>query len=158
MGGKVTTMYRPAEGCNTIPCWSAGISCWVILQQTSSSWPVPTHRPLLWYRLTRPSEGQLCESWRWLWPNSGELVSKPAYCVTKPLFFLETSYAVFAQIRLMLYSETSLHRSHMHFFHASIIHFFWSLYIACINNFSTFIVYFSQPLQKQWTEVSLYNL
>jgi hypothetical protein len=39
------------------------------------------------------------------------------------------------------YSETSIHRSHMHCFHSSIIHFLWSLYIAHISNFPATIIF-----------------
>jgi hypothetical protein len=34
-----------------------------------------------------------------------------------------------------MYSETSIRCSYMHCFHASIIHFLWSLYLAAVNNF-----------------------
>jgi hypothetical protein len=40
--------------------------------------------------------------------------------------------------------------------HTSIVCFLWSLYIAHINDFPAFIIYFSWSLQKRWTEVSLY--
>jgi hypothetical protein len=58
-----------------------------------------------------------------------------------------------------IYTETSIHHSHMHYFHASIIHFLWSLNIAHINNFPATIVfphslfYFSHSLRKWWLEV-----
>jgi hypothetical protein len=56
---------------------------------------------------------------------------------------------------LCMYSATSIHHSHVHCFHTSVVRFLWYLYIAHINNFPAFIVYLLWSLQKQWIKVSL---
>ena len=71
MAGEAEAVYRPPERCNSVSCWAAGTGCWIFLLQVSCSWSVPTHGTLLRHHLTCPSKGQLHESWRRLWPNTG---------------------------------------------------------------------------------------
>jgi len=71
MAGEAEAVYRPPERCNSVSCWAAGTGCWIFLLQVSCSWPVPAHGTLLRHHLTCPSKGQLHESRRRLWPDTG---------------------------------------------------------------------------------------
>jgi hypothetical protein len=74
---------------------------------------------------------------------------------------MEGIYNYCTRVLETLLQWTSAHRSCIHCFHTSIVHLFWSMYNAHIDNFPmthfpAFIVYFLWSLQKRWLGVSLY--